>query len=76
MSPTDRPEIDLLDGRWYGHGVHDKYDWIRRNEPVCYDDLHVDAHTIRYRATGAGGCCNPRLSTRRGRAGWGVACTS
>lgn len=35
--PT-RDDIDLLDGRWYGHGVHEHYTWMRNNAPVFYDE--------------------------------------
>ena len=34
------PPIDLLDGHWYGHGVHACYDWMRAHEPVYYDSAN------------------------------------
>ena len=35
-----KPAIDLLDGNWYGHGVHDTYDWLRANAPVHHDEAN------------------------------------
>lgn len=32
------PDIDLLDGRFYAGDVHPKYDWLRANAPVYYDE--------------------------------------
>ena len=31
-------DIDLLDGRFYAGDVHPKYDWLRANAPVYYDE--------------------------------------
>jgi cytochrome P450 family 142 subfamily A polypeptide 1 len=37
---VDRPEIDLLDGRFYAAGSHAAYSWMRRHEPVYFDEHH------------------------------------
>src|SRR4051794_2410151 len=34
--PT-RPDIDLVDGAFYGNDPHDAFSWMRRNAPVYFD---------------------------------------
>ena len=51
--PT-RPEIDLLDGRWYQGNPLDDYAWMRENAPVYWDpnakiwgvNLHEDVMAV------------------------------
>jgi cytochrome P450 family 142 subfamily A polypeptide 1 len=33
----DRPEVDLVDGRFYAGPMHAAYAWMRRHEPVYHD---------------------------------------
>ena len=37
---SERPRIDLLDGRWYAGGVHRHYEWMRAHEPVYHDEAN------------------------------------
>jgi len=34
---STRPDIDLLDGRFYADNPHPVYEWMRANEPVYFD---------------------------------------
>jgi cytochrome P450 family 142 subfamily A polypeptide 1 len=34
---STRPDIDLLDGRFYAEDPHPRYQWMRANEPVYFD---------------------------------------
>ena len=39
--PTQRPEVDLVDGRTYAApGFHDSLRWMRRHEPVYHDEVN------------------------------------
>ena len=41
MGVTDTaPDIDLLDGAFYGGDPHPTYTWMRANAPVYYDAAH------------------------------------
>lgn len=54
MSQPNKPEIDLLLGRFYADDVHTAYKWMRENEPVYHDEanniygvtLHQDVMTV------------------------------
>lgn len=35
--PADRPEVDLLDGRFYGRDPHPAMSWMRAHEPLYRD---------------------------------------
>src|SRR5690348_15508620 len=37
---TTAPDIDLLDGAFYGGDPHPTYTWMRENAPVYYDAAH------------------------------------
>ena len=37
---TTAPDIDLLDGAFYGGDPHPKYTWMRENAPVYFDAAH------------------------------------
>ena len=41
MTVTDpAPNIDLLDGAFYGGDPHPTYTWMRENAPVYFDAAH------------------------------------
>jgi cytochrome P450 family 142 subfamily A polypeptide 1 len=35
---TDRPDIDLVSGDFWGRNPHDEMTWMRQNEPVYFDE--------------------------------------
>jgi cytochrome P450 family 142 subfamily A polypeptide 1 len=40
MADTSAPDIDLLDGAFYGGDPHPTYSWMRANAPVYFDAVH------------------------------------
>lgn len=38
MSTTTKPDIDLVSGEFWGRDPHDALTWMRRNEPVYFDE--------------------------------------
>ena len=40
MADTTAPDIDLLDGAFYGGDPHPTYTWMRANAPVYFDAAH------------------------------------
>ena len=48
--PDARPDIDLLDGRFYAGDCHPAYAWMRANEPVYRDERNGIWGAASYRA--------------------------
>lgn len=40
MTPTERPDVDLLDGAFYVDDPYSAYAWMREHEPVYWDPIN------------------------------------
>ena len=37
---SDRPEHDLISGRFYAEGAHEAFSWMRAHEPLYHDRVN------------------------------------